>query len=101
MLIGGIHIGAMALLDIQLIWFGYIPGSSPIPVGRSGVILLALMISTAFAATRGGSAPCGWIGINCTILRIRTAAVFTSAALKNNERQLDCGNGNFWHVNEG
>jgi hypothetical protein len=68
---------------IDMVWLY----SSPIPVGWSGGILLALMISTVFAATRrgGGSAPCGWIGINFTILRIMTVVPFTSAALKNNE----------------
>jgi hypothetical protein len=29
-LIGGVHIGARALLDINLIWFGYIARISPI-----------------------------------------------------------------------
>ncbi len=38
-LIGGVHIGAGALLDINLKWFA-IPYHSPIPVGRRGVYCL-------------------------------------------------------------
>ncbi len=50
------YIGARALLDIFLIWFGFIARLSQ----KGGSILLVLIIS-AFAAPRGGgkSAPCG------------------------------------------
>jgi hypothetical protein len=40
---GGAHIGARALLDIELIWYGYIARLSS---GEEGDILLVQMIST-------------------------------------------------------
>jgi hypothetical protein len=51
-LIGGVHIGARALLDIQLTWFGWLY-RLPIPVGEEMGILLAQMISTCRLGLKG------------------------------------------------
>ncbi len=52
-LIGGVHIGARALLDINLIWFGYIACLSQWGEGGGGFYSFKLFLP-AFAALRGG-----------------------------------------------
>ena len=51
MFTGGVHIGARALLDPKLIWFGYI--SLAYPSGEEGGNLLVQMISTCRHGPRG------------------------------------------------
>ncbi len=48
---GGVHIGARALLDINLIWFGYIARLSQL--GGGGILLIQI-ITTCIAPLRGG-----------------------------------------------
>jgi hypothetical protein len=59
LVIGGLHIGARALLDINVIWFGYIARLSR----GGGGILLVQVISRYLPLFRleggGGSAPSG------------------------------------------
>ena len=69
--IGGVHIGARALLDPKLIWFGLY--HSPIPVGRRGVIyLFKLFLPDATGLEEGGrgSAPCEYNNTNFVFFNI-------------------------------
>ncbi len=63
-LIEGVHIGARALLDIKLQWFGLY--RSPVPVGRRGVIYFFKWFLPAVAALRGGGGqhPVIWTQLN-------------------------------------
>jgi hypothetical protein len=51
--IGRVNIGARALFDINLIWFGYI---ARYPGGEEGVFYLFKLVLPAFAALRGRGA---------------------------------------------
>ncbi len=83
MLIGGVHVGARALLDIKCIWLGYIARLSQ--CGGEGVFYSFTGFLPAFAALRGRGVSTLWLLHSGTKIIIKFLILLDGLLLPGNE----------------